>query len=269
MIALNTIFDHKNRIMRTIRFIDAHLDECLETKRLAGVACLSRHHFHRSFSYYIGDTVTGYVRNRRLTKAAGYLCTSTSNVTAAAYSFGYGTSEAFTKAFKRMFGMPPSVFQKHRFTSNERVSSTAIRLIPYLGEKAIENAGRMGFWERSRMGEQIRMGEVASIWISVFPDFHPGNNNSLEKSSFSSVRFGPLSYRIFFPDRYTEFHKMVSGEYAILYQDGEPVVYRRSEKIVPRRLYKQPIHLARLPIHMRSILIVPNTNPGTPCPIFH
>ena len=110
--SLKTIFDHKKRILRTLTYIDTHLDEPLTLKDLAGIACLSKYHFHRSFKEYTGLTTSEYLRGLRLTKAAEILTRSDIRVIDVALSVGYETGEAFTKAFCRAFGISPSGFRK-------------------------------------------------------------------------------------------------------------------------------------------------------------
>ena len=101
-----------------------HIERCLFSEltvdELARVAGLSPHHFSRAFSARIGESVMGYVRNRRLDHAAFRLSGSAAPALAdLAFDCGFESQEAFTRAFRRRFGAPPGRFMreapKHEF----------------------------------------------------------------------------------------------------------------------------------------------------------
>ncbi len=132
-ISLKTIIDHKERVLRTLKYIDDHLNEPLTVKDLAQVACLSEFHFHRSFRHYLGITVSGYIRGVRLTKAADILKQSDVRIIDLALCSGYETGEAFTKAFKKAFGISPSRFRKrsrHNASKRSEKMPGAFILVP-------------------------------------------------------------------------------------------------------------------------------------------
>jgi len=55
-----------------------------------------------------GLTLGEYIRNRRLSLAAGDLLSTEDKIITIAFKYGYQTAEGFTKAFKRQFGYSPS-----------------------------------------------------------------------------------------------------------------------------------------------------------------
>lgn len=109
-----TIDSYQERLGRVLAHIGEHLDEPLTLDRLADVACLSPFHFHRIFSAYLGETVSGHVRRLRLEKAAERLLAGDGNVTETALAVGYETPAAFAKAFRERFGMSPSEFRQRQ-----------------------------------------------------------------------------------------------------------------------------------------------------------
>jgi AraC family transcriptional regulator len=94
---------------RVVEHIDRHLDEPLDLEALAGVANFSPFHFHRVFSAWMGETLGEYLRRRRLEIAAQRLLSQPAvPVMQVALSVGFGSTEAFARAFKTRFGMTPS-----------------------------------------------------------------------------------------------------------------------------------------------------------------
>lgn len=105
--------DSLQRMLNSIEYIESHLDNELLLDEIAAIACMSRFHFQRMFRMLTGYTVTEYIRNRRITIAAQELVHSKSKVIDVAMKYGYESPEAFTKAFRRIHGIPPSDAKKH------------------------------------------------------------------------------------------------------------------------------------------------------------
>jgi AraC family transcriptional regulator len=105
---------YRQRILAVQRFIQEHLDEDLPLDRLARVAHFSPYHFHRIFRGQVGEGVNEYVRRLRLESAAVALKTTRRGITQVALAAGYGTHEAFTRAFRSQFGVSPSEFRAGR-----------------------------------------------------------------------------------------------------------------------------------------------------------
>ena len=88
------------RLERVFTWLADHLDDTLDFATLADVACLSPYHFHRIYHSMQGETVTETVRRLRLHRAAVELITGELPVQRIARRAGYGSQEAFTRAFK-------------------------------------------------------------------------------------------------------------------------------------------------------------------------
>jgi len=108
----DTQIDYRERLLRVLVFIQEHLDEPLPLNDLAKVACFSPYHFHRIFRGMMGESVKEHVRRLRLERAAFRLTASSRSVIEIALDAGYDTHESFTRAFSRMFGMPPSTYRQ-------------------------------------------------------------------------------------------------------------------------------------------------------------
>ncbi len=108
----NRIIDHRQRIRRVAAHIDEHIDDKLSLQSLAAVACLSPFHFQRVYQQLVGETPADTVRRLRLARAATQIAHGEVSVTEAAISAGYGSSQAFCRAFRRRFGIAPSRLKK-------------------------------------------------------------------------------------------------------------------------------------------------------------
>lgn len=106
---------YHERILRVLVFIQQHLDEALSLEELAQVAHFSPYHFHRIFRGLVGESVMEHIRRLRLERAAHRLKFGDQPVTRLAFEAGFETLEAFSRAFRAMFGEPPSRFREiHR-----------------------------------------------------------------------------------------------------------------------------------------------------------
>ncbi|MEO7084797.1 MAG: AraC family transcriptional regulator [Gemmatimonadaceae bacterium] len=111
--------EYAKRMHRVLEHVDRHLDAALELSTLAAVANFSPFHFHRLFSAWTGETVGDYLRRRRLEVGALRLVSQPgTTVLQVALSVGFGSSEAFARAFKVHFGASPTAWRarerKHR-----------------------------------------------------------------------------------------------------------------------------------------------------------
>jgi AraC family transcriptional regulator len=105
---------YRQRILRVQLFIQEHLGEELPLDRLARIAHFSPFHFHRVFRGLVGEGVGEYVRRLRLESAAVALKTTRRSVIRVALDAGYETHEAFSRAFRQLYGVSPSQFRSGR-----------------------------------------------------------------------------------------------------------------------------------------------------------
>ncbi len=105
---------HRARIDAVIAYVERHLDEDLSLTRLSEVAHFSPCHFHRQFHAATGMTTAELVRLLRLRRAALRLAFNPQlSVTEVALDHGFGSPEAFSRAFKRVYGQAPVAFRKN------------------------------------------------------------------------------------------------------------------------------------------------------------
>ncbi len=111
--------EYASRMHRVLAAIDQHLHEPVDLATLAGVAHFSPYHFHRLFVAWTGETLGDYVRRRRVEIAAVRLVAQPRvSILRIALSVGYGSAEAFARAFKLRFGSSPSAWRAREVNAN-------------------------------------------------------------------------------------------------------------------------------------------------------
>lgn len=104
--------EYERRMNRVLDHIDRNLDAQLDLPALADIANFSRFHFHRLFAAWMGETIGDYVRRRRLETAAHKLAAGGA-VLDVALATGFGSGEAFARAFKTRFGSTPTEWRNN------------------------------------------------------------------------------------------------------------------------------------------------------------
>lgn len=94
-------------------YIESHLTAGdLSLDAVADSVHVSRFHLSRAFTLTTGQSLTGYARARRLTHAAQTLAQGAPDILAVALAAGYGSHEAFTRAFRQHFALTPEQVRK-------------------------------------------------------------------------------------------------------------------------------------------------------------
>ncbi len=101
-------------INRTLRYVEAHLEDELSQAELARESGYSQFYLQRSFAMMTDMTLAEYVRQRRLSMAGQALQATDAKVVDVALRYGYETPEAFQKAFRRFHGVTPSAAKRTR-----------------------------------------------------------------------------------------------------------------------------------------------------------
>lgn len=118
--------EYESRIHRVLAYIDEHLEQPLDLNTLAKVACFSSFHFHRIFSAWMGETLGDYLRRRRVEVAAMRLAAQPrTRVLNIALSVGFGSAEAFTRAFKSRFGCSPTAWREQQYSIRNTDSNSS------------------------------------------------------------------------------------------------------------------------------------------------
>ena len=104
----STRLETLQRVERARAFIHEQAGRQLTLEEIARHAALSRFHLTRTFSEVFGVPPLAYHRTLRLEWAAGRLKRGEVSATCISEELGYSSLSAFTRAFRNVFGVPPS-----------------------------------------------------------------------------------------------------------------------------------------------------------------
>ncbi|GIM90793.1 AraC family transcriptional regulator [Paractinoplanes toevensis] len=93
-----------NQLVSTV---EEHLTAELDVSGLARTLGTTEYHLRRMFSSLAGMPLSEYVRRRRMTVAAADVVRGTDDLLGIAVRFGYGSTEAFGRAFRAVHGAGP------------------------------------------------------------------------------------------------------------------------------------------------------------------
>jgi AraC family transcriptional regulator, alkane utilization regulator len=102
------------QIGQALTLIQHQPEEPWTVESLACRVSLSRSAFSAKFKQLVGESPMQYVTRVRLTKAAALLRTNSATLVEVATSIGYDSEVAFSKAFRRYFGMAPGAYRQGR-----------------------------------------------------------------------------------------------------------------------------------------------------------
>ncbi|MFI7299540.1 helix-turn-helix domain-containing protein [Streptomyces sp. NPDC050121] len=95
------------RLNKAMEHIERELDQTVDVAGLARIAATSEYHLRRMFSALAGMPLSEYIRRRRLTVAGAEVLAGRESLLEIAVRYGYGSGEAFARAFRAMHGVGP------------------------------------------------------------------------------------------------------------------------------------------------------------------
>ncbi len=103
-----------DKVERVIKYIEENLTLKIDLEEVAERACFSLYHFHKVFHAITQTTIKEYIRKRRLTEAALELINTEKRIIDIAFDYQYQSQEAFTRAFKELFGTTPARYRRRK-----------------------------------------------------------------------------------------------------------------------------------------------------------
>jgi AraC family transcriptional regulator len=107
-----------NPVGKALWYVESHYAGEITLEEVANVSGVSRFYLSRAFGEATGHSIMRYVRCRRLTEAARSLSAGASDILYVALDAGYGSHEAFTRAFRDQFGLTPEAVRAQRHLDN-------------------------------------------------------------------------------------------------------------------------------------------------------
>src|SRR5689334_18537761 len=105
------------------------MDRPLSLNDIAHACGVSRSHLAHAFGSATGLSVIKYLRARRLSRAAYALAHGAPNILSVALDAGYNSHEAFTRAFREQFSVPPErLREQHSFNELQMTHPLSFRL---------------------------------------------------------------------------------------------------------------------------------------------
>ncbi|MBP1993364.1 AraC family transcriptional regulator [Paenibacillus eucommiae] len=107
---LSVVQEAKEKIEKTIAYMEAHLHKSITREALAAVAGLNPEHYSRMFRKYMGMSPVDYVTKLRMQQAQSLLRHSNKSIIEIAHLVGYVDPYYFSRRFKQMIGVAPTFY---------------------------------------------------------------------------------------------------------------------------------------------------------------
>lgn len=104
--------DKLNSLTAALEFIENNLADEISQEDIARHVCCSLSGLQKLFRSVFHKSVGDYITRRRLTLAAREIQQNRASFLDIALKYGYGSAEAFTRAFTRVWGMTPSEYRR-------------------------------------------------------------------------------------------------------------------------------------------------------------
>jgi transcriptional regulator GlxA family with amidase domain len=104
--------EHGDRLGELASWLTSNLTHDLSVETLARRACLSARHFSRRFKEAFLTTPADFVERARLDEGRRRLALASRSLSQVADSVGFGSADAFRRAFTRRFGVTPGAYRR-------------------------------------------------------------------------------------------------------------------------------------------------------------
>lgn len=101
-------------VKRAIDYIQSNYHIPIKVTDVADYVCINRSYLYSLFQEVLEMSPQQFLSRYRITKAAELLLTSSLSIESIALSTGYNDPFVFTKAFKQLKGMSPTVYRKEK-----------------------------------------------------------------------------------------------------------------------------------------------------------
>lgn len=251
----------KNRdlVYRSFELIEENLRKDITVSSLSGDFGFSPYYFSRLFKGVTGYNLKDYILGRKISEACRDIQGSDRTIVDIALDYGFGSHEAFGRAFCRITGLNPSEIRKGR-------SPEPGDLLSPLTREKLEDHGSEPF----RKPEELHLDELALVGIPFYYDLSLENDLSkpweslISHSFLIGNRIVPEKYyqlQYWFPHQDSEFFYF----FIALETEGiADIPIQFTAKILPPQKYLRFYHKGRANTVGRSYDYIYNSYlPGT------
>lgn len=135
-----------NPVQEALWFVESHSRMGIDLEQVAHASCVSQYHLTRAFAEVFCVSLMRYARLRRLSEAAKQLAAGAPDILSLALDNGYGSHEAFSRAFKKEFGVTPESVRSNTDLSQLKLTEPLImntEQLPQLNPPRIESSVEM------------------------------------------------------------------------------------------------------------------------------
>jgi len=166
------LMEYEPMIQSVLDEIDKRITENIGADELARMANYSTYHFRRVFIELIGTPFRNYVTRRKLEYALFDLSQG-KRIIDVAMDYGFETHTGFTKAFKKLYGYPPSLYRLHNTVSppvkstiyNVKIKHGGINMQVQI--KEIKPFNVVGYTSRHRMPGVTNTSDIPAFWEKI------------------------------------------------------------------------------------------------------
>jgi AraC family transcriptional regulator len=177
-------------VAKTIWMIESRFRDPPSLDEMAAHAGVSRFHLSRIFPIATGYSISSYIRARRLTEAAKALAEGAPDILDVALDAGYGSHEAFSRAFREQFQLTPDELRRRRSLNNVAVVE-AIRMDPAqkitLAPPRIENQPAIRLAGLNQRYTGATMAGIPDQWTRFRPFIDTMTDGRQQGDSFAVV----------------------------------------------------------------------------------
>ena len=149
--------NNKDIILKSVQYIEKNLKNEICVLDMANSVYYSLYHFIRLFQSVTGFSPKTYLQQRRLSEAMVELKNSNKKIIEIAYDYQFNSHEAFTRAFRKQFGINPSQIKNG-------VSLTNLPYVNLINDDYIHQSEKT----RNTPPEIIELPEKILVGISFF-----------------------------------------------------------------------------------------------------
>ncbi|GMQ55914.1 AraC family transcriptional regulator [Vallitalea sediminicola] len=224
--------NNRNAIFKSINTIEETIENNILIPELAKQYGFSSYYYSRLFKGITGFSPKSYITGRKLTLSTSDVILNEMKIIDIAFKYGFGSHEAYTRAFQKMFGLSPSEVRKNKTYPMDR------------GMKKLTPARiqQMDHLVKSTP-ELIVKDDIKLVGIPFYYDIQFNNNLSepwghlmshlgVIKNKVEPQRFYQLQY--WFPEQDTE---SIYFYIAVEVSDFEDIPIQLTEKVISKHKY--------------------------------